>query len=33
MLISLQYKGYLQDIDLLAFATNMPKSDDPNTGF
>lgn len=33
MLMALQYKGYLQNMDLPTYATNMPKSDDPNTGF
>ena len=33
MLMALQYKGYLGSMDLRTYATNMPKSDDPNTGF
>ena len=33
MLMALQYKGYLGSMDLRTFAENMPKSDDPNTGF
>ena len=33
MLMSLQYKGYLTGTDLHSYATNMPKSDNPNTGF
>lgn len=33
LLMALQYKGYLKNMDLPTYATNMPKSDDPNTGF
>jgi uncharacterized protein YvpB len=33
LLMALQYKGYLLNMDLLTFANNMPKSSDPNTGF
>ena len=33
MLMALQYKGYLGSMDLRTYATNMPKSDDPNIGF
>lgn len=33
MLMALQYKGYLGGMDLYTYATNMPKSDNPNTGF
>lgn len=33
MLMALQYKGYLQDMDLVTYATNMPKSTDPFSGF
>lgn len=33
MLMSLQYKGYLTGTDLHSYASNMPKSDDPNMGF
>lgn len=33
MLMALQFKGYLGGIDLYTYATNMPKSDNPNTGF
>lgn len=33
LLMALQYKGYLKDMDLITYSENMPKSDDPNTGF
>ena len=33
MLMALQFKGYLGGMDLYTYATNMPKSDNPNTGF
>ena len=33
MLMSLQYKGYLNSMDLYTYSANMPKSDNPNTGF
>ncbi len=33
MLMALQYKGYLQNMDLVTYATNMPKSTDPFSGF
>ena len=33
LLMALKYKGYLKDMDLVTFAANMPKSDNPNTGF
>lgn len=33
LLMGLQYKGYLKDMDLATFATNVPKSTDPNQGF
>ncbi len=33
LLMALQYKGYLRDMDLWTYAENLPKSDDPNTGF
>ena len=33
LLMGLQYKGYLSDMDIVTYSTNMPKSDDPNTGF
>ena len=33
LLMALKYKGYLSDMDLPTYATNMPKSDDPNIGF
>lgn len=33
LLMGLKYKGYLLDTDLVTFSQNMPKSDDPNTGF
>lgn len=33
MLMGLKYKGYLSNMDLVTFASNMPKSSDPNTGF
>lgn len=33
LLMALKYKGYLSDMDLPTYATNMPKSDNPNTGF
>ena len=33
MLMALQYKGYLSGMDLYTYASNMPKSDNPNTGF
>ena len=33
LLMGLQYKGYLQGIDLATYATNMPKSTDPFQGF
>ena len=31
--MGLQYKGYLQGIDLATYASNMPKSTDPFQGF
>ena len=33
LLMALQYKGYLKDVDLRTFAENMPKSTDPFQGF
>lgn len=33
LLMGLQYKGYLKDMDLVTYATNVPKSDNPFTGF
>ena len=33
LLMALKYKGYLQDMDLVTYATNVPKSSDPNLGF
>lgn len=33
LLMALKYKGYLSDMGIVTYATNMPKSDDPNTGF
>lgn len=33
MLMTLQFKGYLGGMDLYTYATNMPKSDNPNNGF
>ncbi len=33
LLMGLQYKGYLQGIDLATYASNMPKSTDPFQGF
>jgi len=33
ILMALKYKGYLTDMDLVTYSTNMPKSSDPNTGF
>ena len=33
VLMTLNYKGYLNETSLYEFANNMPKSDDPNTGF
>jgi len=33
VLMALKYKGYLLDMDLATYSTNMPKSDDPNLGF
>lgn len=33
MLMALQYKGYLRDVDLHKYAEMMPKSEDYNTGF
>ena len=33
MLMALQYKGYLQNMDLVTYATNMPKSTNPFSGF
>jgi len=33
LLMALKYKGYLNNMDIITYATNMPKSDDPNTGF
>lgn len=33
MFMALQFKGYLGGMDLYTYATNMPKSDNPNTGF
>ncbi len=33
MLMALQYKGYLTGVDLYTYSANMPKSDNPNTGF
>ena len=33
MLMALQYKGYLSGMDLYTYASNMPKSDNPNIGF
>ena len=33
LLMALQYKGYLKDVNLAKYAEMMPKSDDYNTGF
>lgn len=33
LLMALKYKGYLLDMDIVTYSKNMPKSDDPNTGF
>lgn len=33
LLMALQYKGYLKDVDLHKYAEMMPKSEDYNTGF
>lgn len=33
LLMALKYKGYLQNMDLTTYATNIPKTDNPNTGF
>lgn len=33
VLMGLKYKGYLLDMDIVTYSKNMPKSDDPNTGF
>lgn len=33
LLMGLQYKGYLKNMDLVTFATNVPKSTDPFQGF
>ena len=33
LLMGLQYKGYLKDMDLVTYATNVPKSTDPFQGF
>jgi len=33
LLMALKYKGYLKDMDLRTYAENIPKSDDPYTGF
>ena len=33
LLMALKYKGYIINMDLPTFAENMPKSNDPNTGF
>lgn len=33
LLMGIKYKGYLTDMDLITYAKNMPKSDDPNKGF
>ena len=33
MLMALQYKGYLQNMDLVTYATNMPKNTNPFSGF
>lgn len=33
ILMGLQYKGYLFNMDIVTYSKNMPKSDDPNTGF
>lgn len=33
LLMGLKYKGYLPNMDLVTYSMNMPKSNDPNTGF
>lgn len=33
LLMALRYKGYLHNMDLRTFAGNMPRSDNPETGF
>ena len=33
ILMALQYKGYLSGMNLYTYASNIPKSDNPNTGF
>ena len=33
LLMGLQYKNYLRDMDIITYATNTPKSDDPEEGF
>lgn len=33
LLMGLKYKGYLKNMDIVTFAEQMPKSDNPNTGF
>lgn len=33
LLMGLKYKGYLKDMNLVTYSTNMPKSNDPNLGF
>lgn len=33
LLMGLKYKGYLSNMDLVTYSTNMPKSNDPNSGF
>ena len=31
--MGLKYKGYLQNMDIVTYATKMPKTDNPHTGF
>ncbi len=33
LLMALKYKGLLQNMDLVTYSNDIPKSDDPNTGF
>lgn len=33
LLMGLKYKGYLQNMDIVTYSTNMPKTNDPHTGF
>ncbi|MBO5138062.1 MAG: C39 family peptidase [Bacilli bacterium] len=33
LLMGLQYKGYLKEMDIITYSANIPKTDNPNTGF